>query len=169
MKKNIIKNKNAFTYIELLGGLAILGTLSAIAIPNYFKSDLTIRASMVSDAKAMINLQTNFFSIDSYFMKINKRENQNNKFTIQDTLNNKLTYSISDKNNIEVKPILCNNNSKGYVLLVTNPQILNQVEYDSCENSSSEPKLASLNNNWFTAYTEYNHYVYLASLPTTPT
>ncbi len=155
------KKQMGFTYVELLGGLAVLGTLAAMAIPNYFKSDLAIKSSMASDAKAMIHLQTNFYSVDSYFMEINKRTTDDSKLTVKDSLDNKLSYTVSDKNKIEVKPILCSNGIKGYVLLVTNPIVTDQVQYDSCE--GTEPALVKTDSTWISNYTKYDHYTYLAT------
>ena len=36
MKKNLVKNEEGFTLVEIIAVLVILGILAAVAIPKYF-------------------------------------------------------------------------------------------------------------------------------------
>ena len=52
MKKNLVKNEEGFTLVEIIAVLVILGILAAVAIPKYFDLQSEARAKAMEGAMA---------------------------------------------------------------------------------------------------------------------
>ena len=52
MKKNLVKNEEGFTLVEIIAVLVILGILAAVAIPKYFDLQADARTKAMEGAMA---------------------------------------------------------------------------------------------------------------------
>ena len=60
MKLNILKNKDGFTFAEMIVTVAILGTIISIAVPKF--TELTFQSKIRKSETTIINIQQAFFT-----------------------------------------------------------------------------------------------------------
>ena len=60
MKLNILKNKDGFTFAEMIVTVAILGTLVSIAVPKF--TELTFESKIRKSETTIINIQQAYFT-----------------------------------------------------------------------------------------------------------
>ena len=60
MKLNIVKNKDGFTFAEMIVTVAILGTITSIAVPKF--TELTFESKIRKSETSLINIQQAFFT-----------------------------------------------------------------------------------------------------------
>lgn len=97
MKNDLKKNTLAFTLIELLIVVAIIGILAAIAVPNFLNAQMRARIARTnSDLKALST------AIDTYCLDNNSHPNNNSHLTV-DMIG--LTTPVSYISNVGFKDI----------------------------------------------------------------
>lgn len=148
--------KKAFGFIELMISLVIVGGVLTVALPNLVGyDDETNKAILRDNAGIFINTETAFFAAHGYFMPISKTSVRSFHTDIE---GNKFDIALSKNNEVEIKPVICNNDRKGFLLLMTNKKLPGkEITYDSCEENKLG-KVGSINPTFLSDYGFYDHY-----------
>lgn len=156
------QSKKAFSYIGILSALVIVGSITAIALPNYMDSTKSAtKSAMLTDARHMIDKQLAFYNIGNYFMEIPENNTINKNINVTDSLGNKLIYARTLGNILSVKPIKCATGKNGFILKINNSKYDSDIFFNQC--TDNKPTLTNNADNLFKEFTKYDHYAFLAS------
>lgn len=138
------RRKDAFTLLEILVVLIILGILAYIGIPRVLGSGEGAQlASMRSDARNAISAEEAYYAANRQFAQATA-DASNSDSAVSTTLpNSNITIVASPHNKVDITTETCSDGTDGYTVTVTSTKTSKTITYDSCTDAGIQESTAA--------------------------